>query len=235
MTDRTTAYVESRPTSQKLYDEAVTRLAGGVAHDSRYVAPFPLYIERAKGSRKWDVDGHEYIDYSMGSASLLLGHAHPDVVAALVEQAPKGTFYGSCTPLEVEWAGLVQQLIPSAEQIRFVGSGTEATMLAIRVARAFTGKSKIIRFEGHYHGWHDHVAVGMQAAPSVGAPTSCACSTRAPRSAAGGRAPSTAGRSTPTRWRPRPASRRSRSSPPASRSGTPTRWRRGCGSRCRRC
>ena len=172
MTDRTIAYVESRPTSQKLYDEAVTRLAGGVAHDSRYVAPFPLYIDRAKGSRKWDVDGHEYIDYSMGSASLLLGHAHPDVVAALVEQAPKGTFYGSCTPLEVEWAGLVQQLIPSAEQIRFVGSGTEATMLAIRVARAFTGKSKIIRFEGHYHGWHDHVAVGMQApfdeAPTLG-------------------------------------------------------------------
>jgi glutamate-1-semialdehyde 2,1-aminomutase len=148
--------------SRKLYDEAVTRLAGGVVHDSRYVAPFPIYIEKAKGSRKWDVDGHEYIDYSMGSASLLLGHAHPDVVAAIAEQLPKGTFYGNCTPLEVEWAGLVQQLIPSAELIRFVGSGTEATLLAIRIARAFTGKSKIVRFEGHYHGWHDHVVVGMQ-------------------------------------------------------------------------
>jgi glutamate-1-semialdehyde 2,1-aminomutase len=158
--------------SRKLYDEAVTRLAGGVVHDSRYVAPFPIYIEKAKGSRKWDVDGHEYIDYSMGSASLLLGHAHPDVEAAIAEQLPKGTFYGNCTPLEVEWAGLVQQLIPSAELIRFVGSGTEATLLAIRIARAFTGKSKIVRFEGHYHGWHDHVVVGMQPpfdeAPTLG-------------------------------------------------------------------
>src|SRR5205814_5186891 len=71
--------------------------------------------------------------------------------------------YANCTPLEVEWAGLVQQLIPSAELVRFVGSGTEATLLAIRVARAYTGKSKILRFEGHYHGWHDYVAVGMQA------------------------------------------------------------------------
>ena len=162
MSDGTNAYSDSRPMSRKLYDEAVTRLAGGVVHDSRYVAPFPIYIEKAKGSRKWDVDGHEYIDYSMGSASLLLGHAHPDVVAAIAEQLPKGTFYGNCTPLEVEWAGLVQQLIPSAELIRFVGSGTEATLLAIRIARAFTGKSKIVRFEGHYHGWHDHVVVGMQ-------------------------------------------------------------------------
>ncbi len=172
MSERLNDFTESNPTSRKLFDEAVTVLAGGVVHENRYVAPFPIYVDRAKGSRKWDVDGHEYIDYSMGSASMLLGHAHPDVIAAIAEQAPKGTFYGNCTPLEVEWAGLVQQLIPSAELVRFVGSGTEATLLAIRVARAYTGKSKIVRFEGHYHGWHDYVAVGMQLplneAPSLG-------------------------------------------------------------------
>src|SRR5438552_989994 len=163
MSEQPSPYAESNPMSRKLFDEAVTCLAGGVVHEGRYAAPFPIYVDRAKGSRKWDVDGHEYIDYSMGSASLLLGHAHPAVVAAIAEQAPKGTFYANCTPLEVEWAGLVQQLIPSAELVRFVGSGTEATLLAIRVARAYTGKSKILRFEGHYHGWHDYVAVGMQA------------------------------------------------------------------------
>ena len=161
MSEQPSPYAESNPMSRKLFDEAVTCLAGGVVHEGRYAAPFPIYVDRAKGSRKWDVDGHEYIDYSMGSASLLLGHAHPAVVAAIAEQAPKGTFYANCTPLEVEWAGLVQQLIPSAELVRFVGSGTEATLLAIRVARAYTGKSKILRFEGHYHGWHDYVAVGI--------------------------------------------------------------------------
>jgi glutamate-1-semialdehyde 2,1-aminomutase len=162
MSDEMNGFAESRPLSRKLYEEAVSCMAGGVAHESRYVAPFPIYIDRAKGSRKWDVDGHEYIDYSMGSASLLLGHAHPDVVAAIAEQAPRGTYYGNCHPLEVEWAGLVQRLVPSAELVRFVGSGTESTLLAFRVARAYSGKKKIIRFEGHYHGWHDHVAPGMQ-------------------------------------------------------------------------
>jgi glutamate-1-semialdehyde 2,1-aminomutase len=165
-------FAESRPTSKKLFEQAVGLLAGGVAHESRYVAPFPIYVDRAKGSRKWDVDGNEYIDYSMGSASLLLGHAHPDVVAAMQEQVGKGTFYANCHPLEVEWAGLIQRLIPSAERVRFVGSGTEATMLAIRIARAHTGRTKILRFEGHYHGWHDYVATGMQLpfyeAPSYG-------------------------------------------------------------------
>lgn len=162
MSGQRSRFAESRPMSQKLFEEAVNCLAGGVVHESRYVEPFPIYIERAKGSRKWDVDGHEYIDYSMGSASLLLGHAHPAVGAAAAEQLSKGTFYGNCHPLEVEWAGLVQRLIPSAELVRYVGSGTEATLLAIRIARAFTGKTKILRFEGHYHGWHDYLAVGMQ-------------------------------------------------------------------------
>ncbi len=149
--------------SQQLFEQARGRLAGGVSHESRFAAPFPKYIDHAKGSRKWEVDGSEYIDYAMGSASLLLGHAHPDVVAALSEQAAKGSFYADCHPLEVDWAGLIQGLIPSAERVRFVGSGTEATMLAIRIARAYSGRDKILRFEGHYHGWHEFVDLGMKA------------------------------------------------------------------------
>ncbi|MEC7574015.1 MAG: aminotransferase class III-fold pyridoxal phosphate-dependent enzyme, partial [Pseudomonadota bacterium] len=121
------------------------------------------YIERAEGSRKYEVDGKEYVDYAMGSASLLLGHAHPKVVAELTEQAAKGTFFADCHPLEIEWAGLIQELIPCAERVRFVSSGTEATMLAIRIGRAYSGKNKILRFEGHYHGWHEFVDLGMNA------------------------------------------------------------------------
>jgi glutamate-1-semialdehyde 2,1-aminomutase len=149
--------------SEHLYEQARTRLAGGVSHQSRFSAPFPKYVDRALGSRKWEVDGTEYIDYAMGSASQLLGHAHPDVVSAITEQAAKGSFFADCHPLEIEWAGLIQELIPSAERVRFVGSGTEATMLAIRVARAYSGKPKILRFEGHYHGWHEFVDLGMSA------------------------------------------------------------------------
>lgn len=149
--------------SEELFKRARERLAGGVSHESRFKGPFPKYIEHAEGSRKWEVDGKEYIDYAMGSASLLLGHAHPKVVAALTEQASKGTFFADCHPLEIEWAGLIQELIPSAERIRFVSSGTEATMLAIRIGRAYSGKNKILRFEGHYHGWHEFVDLGMNA------------------------------------------------------------------------
>jgi len=149
--------------SENLYDRARGSLAGGVSHQSRYVAPFPKYVERAQGSRKWEVDGKEFIDYAMGSASLLLGHAHPDVVKALTEQTSRGTFFADSHPLEVDWAELIQGLIPCAERVRFVGSGTEATMLAIRIARAYSGKNKILRFEGHYHGWHEFVDLGMAA------------------------------------------------------------------------
>ncbi len=149
--------------SADLFERAVDILAGGISHESRFKAPYPKYVDHAKGSRKWEVDGTEYVDYAMGSASLLLGHAHPDVVGALTEQAAKGSFFADCHPLEIEWAGLIQELIPSAERVRFVGSGTEATMLAIRIARAYSGKDRILRFEGHYHGWHEFVDLGMKA------------------------------------------------------------------------
>lgn len=155
-----------------LWDHAQEVMPGGISHPNRRKAGEPIYINHAEGSRMWDVEGNEYIDYSMGSASLLLGHAHPDVVKAIIEQAPHGTYTASCHPLEVEWAGLVQELIPSAERVRFVGTGSEATALAARVARAYTGKSKIIRFESHYNGWSDLTITGSEApydrAPGAG-------------------------------------------------------------------
>ena len=109
--------------SSRQFERAQKFLAGGVSHESRYVSPFPIYANWAKGSRKRDIDGNEYIDYSMGSASLLLGHSHPSVVEALKEQVTKGTFYANCHPLEIEWAARVQDLVPSAERVRFVSHG----------------------------------------------------------------------------------------------------------------
>jgi glutamate-1-semialdehyde 2,1-aminomutase len=96
--------------------------------------PFPIYVDRAQGSRKWDVDGNEYIDYVMGHGALFMGHAHPKITAAVVEQAQKGTHYGANHRLELEWGALVRQIVPSAEEVRFTSSGTEATLMAIRLA-----------------------------------------------------------------------------------------------------
>jgi glutamate-1-semialdehyde 2,1-aminomutase len=153
---------DTKLSSKDLYDRASKRIPGGVSHPNRYSGTSPIYIKHAQGSRMWDTEDREYVDYSMGSASLLLGHAHPDVVRAIQEQAPHGTYTASCHALEVEWAGLIQEMIPSAELVRFVGSGTESTMLAVRVARAYTGKTKVIRFEGHYNGWHDYCLTGSE-------------------------------------------------------------------------
>lgn len=154
-------YQRRTPGSARWAAEAARRLPSGVAHDSRYLAPYPIYVERAAGSRKWDVDGNEYVDYSGGHGALLLGHNHPAVVAAVAAQLERGTHFGACHPLEVEWARRVQQLIPSAERVRFTSSGTEATLLALRLARSFTGKPKIVRLAGHFHGWHDHLAFAV--------------------------------------------------------------------------
>ncbi len=147
--------------SQQWHDRALHVLAGGIGHDVRQAAPFPLYIDHAQGAHKWDVDGNRYIDYNLGNGALLLGHAHPAVIRAIEEQAPRGTHFGNDHPLQVRWAELIVQLVPSAERVRFVNSGTEANMLAARLARAFTGRGKLLRFEGHFHGWHDDLIRGF--------------------------------------------------------------------------
>jgi glutamate-1-semialdehyde 2,1-aminomutase len=156
--------------SAELYARSKKAIAGGITHDSRNFAPFPIYIERADGSRKWDVDGNELIDHWMGHGALLLGHNYPRVTAAVAEQVQKGTHYGACHELEVAWAEQITRLIPSAEWVRFTMSGTEATMLAMRDARAFTGREKVVRFAGHFHGWHDYAMAGYQ--PPFDTPTS---------------------------------------------------------------
>src|SRR5947208_8961676 len=148
--------------SAELYARSRNTIAGGITHDSRNFAPFPIYVERADGSRKWDVDGNELVDHWMGHGSLLLGHNHPQVTAAVAEQVHKATHYRACHELEVAWAEQIGRLIPSAEWVRFTMSGTEATMLAMRDARAFTGRELVIRFTGHCHGWHAYDMAGYQ-------------------------------------------------------------------------
>lgn len=143
-----------------LYNEAQTLFPTGITHDARLANPFPLYVERSTGAYKWDVDGNRLIDYWSGHGALLLGHAHPDVVAAVQSQIACGTHLGAESPLALRWGRLVQQLFPSIERLRFTASGTEAAMLAVRLARVYTGRSAIVRFVGHFHGWSDSVARG---------------------------------------------------------------------------
>lgn len=150
-------------TSRELYERATRLIPGGVSHPNRFVDGGPLYVTHAEGSRFRDVEGREYVDFAMGSAALLLGHAHPEVMEAIRTQAPHGTYTANCHPLEIDWAGLINELVPSAERVRFVASGTEASMLAVKVARAHRGRSKLVRFQGHYNGWHDYVLLGSEA------------------------------------------------------------------------
>jgi glutamate-1-semialdehyde 2,1-aminomutase len=151
------AYRDTFPTSQKLYERGCSLFPSGVTHDARYLQPFPIYAERAEGSRKWDVDGHEIVDFWVGHGALLLGHSHPAVTEAVAPQVGKGTHPGACHELELEWGERVRALFPSCEMLRFTNSGTEATLMAIRVARIASGKSKVLKFAGHFHGWHDQL------------------------------------------------------------------------------
>jgi glutamate-1-semialdehyde 2,1-aminomutase len=153
-------YRAKTPKSAALYERARAAFPSGLTHDSRVLEPYPLFVERAAGPRKWCVDGHEYVDYFGGHGALLLGHCAPEVVAAVQRQVALGTHFGSAHELELRWAELIKTLVPGADRVRFAASGTEATHLALRLARAFTGKDKVVRFLGHFHGWHDHVAGG---------------------------------------------------------------------------
>jgi len=148
--------------SRRLYKRACELIPGGVnspVRAFRAVGGNPIFIDRAKGSKIYDVDGNSYIDYVLSWGPLILGHSHPKVVNALKKAAEKGTSYGAPTPLEIELAESVLKVYPSMDKVRMVNSGTEATMSAIRVARGFTGRDKIIKFEGCYHGHADGLLV----------------------------------------------------------------------------
>lgn len=148
--------------SQHLFTEALALFPGGVnspVRAFRAVGGAPRFIERAQGAYMFDVDGNRYIDYVLSWGPLILGHAHPRVAAALTDAVTRGTSYGAPNPYENQLAKLIQQAMPFIEMMRFVNSGTEATMSALRLARAFTGRSKIIKFEGCYHGHADMLLV----------------------------------------------------------------------------
>jgi glutamate-1-semialdehyde 2,1-aminomutase len=148
--------------SSDLFSRAQKILVGGVnspVRAFRAVGGTPLIIDRGAGSRLWDVEGREFIDYVCSWGALILGHAHPDVVRAVAEQAARGTSYGMTSPLEIELGERIAGAVSSIERIRFVSSGTEATMSAVRVARAFTRRDLILKFEGGYHGHADSFLV----------------------------------------------------------------------------
>ena len=152
----------TRSRSAEIFERAKKILVGGVdspVRAFRAVGGTPLIIDRGQGARLWDVDGREYVDFVCSWGALILGHAHPDVVSAVADQAARGTSYGMTSPLEIDLAEQIARALPSVERIRFVSSGTEATMSAIRAARGFTKRDLILKFEGGYHGHSDSFLV----------------------------------------------------------------------------
>jgi glutamate-1-semialdehyde 2,1-aminomutase len=154
-------YTSKTPKSKALYERAKKVLPAGVSYAIRYFEPYPFYVARAKGSKLYDVDGNSYIDFWLGHTALILGHSPPAVVKAVKRQIEKGTHYGAAHELEIALAEQVTKMIPTAKMVRFTNSGTEANMYAMRLARAYTGRNKIAKFEGGWHGGYDalHVAV----------------------------------------------------------------------------
>jgi glutamate-1-semialdehyde 2,1-aminomutase len=152
--------------SRQMYEEALRVMPGGNSRTTTFFDPYPFYITRGQGPRIWDADGAERLDFNGNYTSLILGHAHPSVVEAVAEQATRGMSFPGPSEHEVKLAGLLTTRIPSMEVVRFANSGTEATMNAVRAARAFTGRSKLAKFEGAYHGTHDWVLVSVSPDPA---------------------------------------------------------------------
>lgn len=155
-------YRSRTPASGRLFAEAEKVLPGGVTHSNRYWPPYPLYVERASGSRLHDVDGNEYIDYWVANGTMFMGHANPGVAAAVSAVLKRGTHFGMSHDLIPRLAAKVIELVPSAERVRFTNSGTEATAHSMRIARGYTGRRKIARFEGTFHGVLDGIYVGFR-------------------------------------------------------------------------
>ncbi|SFA50280.1 glutamate-1-semialdehyde 2,1-aminomutase [Parageobacillus thermantarcticus] len=163
--------------SEQLYQEALQHIVGGVNSPSRSYKAVgggaPVVMERAQGAYFWDVDGNKYIDYLAAYGPIIAGHAHPHITKAIQRAAETGVLYGTPTPHEITFAKMLKEAIPSLEKVRFVNSGTEAVMTTIRVARAYTGRDKIVKFAGCYHGHSDLVLVAAGSGPStLGTPDS---------------------------------------------------------------
>jgi len=155
-------YEKKRPKSKKLYARAKKVLPAGVSYFIRYFEPYPFYVSHAKGSKIHDVDGNEYIDFWMGHYTHILGHNPAPIKRVVERQLEKGVHLGVCHELEVALAEQVVKMVPCAEMVRFTNSGTEASMYITRLARAYTGKSKIVKFEGGWHGGYDALQVAVK-------------------------------------------------------------------------
>ena len=147
------------PKSKSLFEAAKKVIPSGVNSPVRYFEPYPFFVKKAAGSKIWDEDGNKYIDYCTGYGAMLLGHRNPRIISSVKKQLTIGTLYGAPTSSEVELATLINRAYPSMQKIRLVNTGSEATMTAIRLARGFTKKKKIIKFEGSYHGAHESLLV----------------------------------------------------------------------------
>ncbi|WP_248929770.1 glutamate-1-semialdehyde 2,1-aminomutase [Paenibacillus hamazuiensis] len=160
-----------RSRSEQLYAEALQHIVGGVNSPSRSFKAVgggaPVFMQRGEGAYFWDADGNRYIDYLAAYGPIILGHAHPHVTEAICRAARSGVLYGTPTELEIRFAQMLKEAIPSLDKVRFVNSGTEAVMTTIRVARAYTGRSKIVKFAGCYHGHSDLVLVAAGSGPST--------------------------------------------------------------------
>lgn len=149
------AYTDTYGAWGEMHRRAAEVLAGATVHDSYRLDPFPPFFEEGRGAYKQGIEGRSFVDYWMGHGALLFGHGFPAVIEAVIEQVRRGTHLGGLCEVMVRWAELVCRLVPSAERVRFTASGTESTMLAHRVARAFTGRPRVLKLAGHFHGWHD--------------------------------------------------------------------------------
>ncbi len=163
-----TLITHRRTRSEQWYQRAQELLIEGVNSPSRgssVFSPAPVVLERGRGTQVWDLDGNQYTDFMMSFGALIHGHAHPAIVKAASEALAQGSHFASSTPAELAAAERFCRMVPSAEAVRFCNTGTEATMLALRLARAHTGRNKLLKFEGHYHGWYDPYLLNAHSHP----------------------------------------------------------------------
>ncbi len=160
---------KGRTKSREWYQRAQGSLIEGVNSPSRgaaVYAPGPVVLERGRGSHVWDLDGNEYVDFMMSFGALIQGHAHPKIVEVVSQTIAEGSHFAAATPAELDAAERFCRMVPSAEVVRFTNSGSEATMLALRLARAHTGRTRFLKFEGHYHGWYDPYCLNGHSHPA---------------------------------------------------------------------
>jgi len=156
------SYISRTRKSNELHERAKKFLPAGVSYAIRHFEPYPFYTAKAKGSKLYDVDGNEYVDFWLGHTALILGHSSPAIVKAVKKQLENGTHYGTSHELEIQLAEQIVKMVSSAEMVRFTNSGTEANMYATRLARAYTDRNKIAKFEGGWHGGYDALHIGVK-------------------------------------------------------------------------